>query len=87
MIEIIKLKDKLTDFSDKNEGLESLCKIEINEINLLIKKKISSNIQLISKITEYIFSSGGKKLRPLLTIGCSKMCGYGVDKNQKRNEC
>ena len=60
MIEIIKLKDKLTDFSDKNEGLESLCKIEINEINLLIKKKISSNIPLISKITEYIFSSGVK---------------------------
>ena len=85
MIEIIKLKDKLTDFSDKNEGLESLCKIEINEINLLIKKKISSNIPLISKITEYIFSSGGKKLRPLLTIGCSKKCGYGFDKNQKRH--
>ena len=40
------------------------------------KRDLASNVFLISKIGEYILSSGGKRFRPLILILSSRMCGY-----------
>jgi len=45
-------------------------------INLLL----DSDIPLISVVGRYITGSGGKRLRPLLMVLCSRLCGYkGTD--------
>ena len=85
MTEVIKFKDKLNKFSYKNENIDNLCKSDIEQVNSLIKKKMWSSIPLIREITNYIFSSGGKKLRPLLTIACSKMSDYGIKESENRH--
>jgi len=41
-----------------------------------IKLKLSSDVDLVQKMTNYHLDTGGKRLRALLTLGTSKMCGY-----------
>ncbi len=41
-----------------------------------IKLKLSSDVDLVQKMTEYHLDTGGKRLRALLTLGSAKMCGY-----------
>ena len=41
-----------------------------------IKNKLTSNVDLVQKISDYHIKTGGKKLRALLTLGSSKLCGY-----------
>ena len=41
-----------------------------------IKFKLSSDVELVQKMTNYHIDTGGKRLRALLTLGSAKMCGY-----------
>jgi len=41
-----------------------------------IKLKLSSDVELVQKMTDYHLNTGGKRLRALLTLGSAKMCGY-----------
>jgi len=41
-----------------------------------IKSKLSSDVELVQKMTGYHLGTGGKRLRALLTLGSAKMCGY-----------
>ena len=41
-----------------------------------IKLKLSSDVELVQKMTNYHLNTGGKRLRALLTLGSAKMCGY-----------
>ena len=41
-----------------------------------IKNKLISNVDLVQKISDYHLKTGGKRLRALLTLGSSKLCGY-----------
>ena len=41
-----------------------------------IKLKLSSDVELVQKMTDYHLHTGGKRLRALLTLGSAKMCGY-----------
>ena len=41
-----------------------------------IKNKLTSDVELVQKMTAYHLDTGGKRLRALLTLGSAKMCGY-----------
>ena len=41
-----------------------------------IKLKLSSNVELVKKMTDYHIDTGGKRLRALLTLGSAKLCNY-----------
>ena len=41
-----------------------------------IKFKLSSDVELVQKMTDYHLETGGKRLRALLTLCSAKMCGY-----------
>ena len=41
-----------------------------------IEKKLESNVDLVKKMSSYHLETGGKKLRALITLGASKLCGY-----------
>ena len=56
--------------------LKNLVENELNQVNQLIKYKLTSEIDLIHKMTNYHFKSGGKRIRPLLTLGAAKLCSY-----------
>ena len=56
--------------------LKNLVKDKLNQVDQRIKYKLASEINLIHKMTNYHFMSGGKRIRPLLTLGSAKLCGY-----------
>ena len=41
-----------------------------------IKLKLSSDVELVKKMTDYHLDTGGKRLRALLTLGSAKLCNY-----------
>ena len=49
---------------------------KLNDVNQQIKYKLASEVNLIHKMTSYHLKSGGKKIRPLLTLSSAKLCGY-----------
>ena len=56
--------------------LKNLVGARLDEVTERIKYKLASEINLIHKMTEYHIKSGGKRIRPLLTLASAKLCGY-----------
>lgn len=45
---------------------------DFEQVNRVIFSRLTSSVPLVEKIGEYIVSSGGKRLRPLLVLLCSR---------------
>jgi len=56
--------------------LKNLIGNKLDNVSTRIKYKLASEINLIHKMTDYHLKSGGKRIRPLLTLGAAKLCGY-----------
>jgi len=52
-------------------------------VNQIILDKARSNVDLIPELARHLIDSGGKRLRPMLTIAASKLCGYEGDGHQR----
>jgi len=70
MAEIIPIHQHKANFNDAIKNLSELCKDDINSVNTLILEKLDSSVPLIQEIGKYLILSGGKRLRPLLTLSC-----------------
>jgi octaprenyl-diphosphate synthase len=49
---------------------------ELAQVEDEFKKNLKSEVPLISKIGEYLLSSGGKRFRPTVLLLSAKLCGY-----------
>jgi octaprenyl-diphosphate synthase len=49
---------------------------DMQAVNRLILDKAVSDVELIPKLAHHLIDSGGKRLRPMLTIASAKACGY-----------
>ena len=56
--------------------LKNLVGERLDNVSQLIEHKLASKISLIQKMTNHHLNSGGKRIRPLLTLAASKLCGY-----------
>ena len=56
--------------------LKNLVGNRLDSVNQQIKYKLASEINLIHKMINYHLKSGGKRIRPLLTLASAKLCGY-----------
>jgi octaprenyl-diphosphate synthase len=45
-------------------------------VNRIILDRAVSDVELIPKLAHHLIESGGKRLRPMLTIACAKLCRY-----------
>jgi octaprenyl-diphosphate synthase len=60
-------------------GLQPLLDLvadDMAEVNRIILDKAVSDVELIPKLAHHLVDSGGKRLRPMLTIAAAKLCGY-----------
>jgi octaprenyl-diphosphate synthase len=48
---------------------------ELDRVERILVDGLESDVALISQVGKYIFESGGKRMRPLLTILSSRLCG------------
>jgi octaprenyl-diphosphate synthase len=64
---------------DASEGLRPLLDMvadDMRAVNRIILDKAVSDVELIPKLAHHLIDSGGKRLRPMLTIASAKLCGY-----------
>ena len=76
----------LEDSGKKKASLDALLGLvrdDMEGVNSLILSKAGSHVELIPEIARHLISSGGKRLRPMLTIAAAQMCGYEGDGHVK----
>lgn len=56
--------------------LVELTQADMERVNQLILSKAGSDVQMIPEVANHLISSGGKRLRPMLTLAAATMCGY-----------
>jgi octaprenyl-diphosphate synthase len=56
--------------------LQALVRTEMEAVNEFIRERMASDVPMIPELASHLINSGGKRLRPMLTIAASKMCGY-----------
>ncbi len=61
------------------ELLLDLVKDDMAGVNRIILDKARSDVDLIPELARHLIDSGGKRLRPMLTIAAAQMCGYEGD--------
>lgn len=59
----------------------ALLKNDMDAVEEQIKKNLTSNVKLVSKVGEYILSSGGKRIRPMLLLLSARLCHYQGDRH------
>ncbi len=65
------------------ERLTGLVEHDMERVNDAILVKAHSHIDLIPELAGHLINSGGKRLRPMLTIAAAQMCGYSGDAHVK----
>lgn len=58
------------------DDVMSLCQADMQSVDQVIHQRLSSDVALVDQLSHYIVNSGGKRLRPLLTIVSAKAFGY-----------
>jgi octaprenyl-diphosphate synthase len=60
---------------------------DLKACNALIIDRMQSPVELIPQLAGYIIAAGGKRLRPVLTLASSRLCGYEGDRHQALAAC
>ena len=58
------------------DPLSRLLKTDLDRVNRIIVDRMQSPVALIPQLAGHIVASGGKRLRPMLTLGAAQLCGY-----------
>ncbi len=61
---------------DKLKPLMALVADDMAMVNRIILDKARSDVDLIPELARHLIDSGGKRMRPMLTIAAAKLCGY-----------
>lgn len=58
------------------DRLTALLEADLTLVNTLILQRMQSPVALIPQLAGHIIAAGGKRLRPMLTLATSRLCGY-----------
>ncbi|WP_245686172.1 polyprenyl synthetase family protein [Terasakiispira papahanaumokuakeensis] len=64
-------------------SVHDVVKDDFLAVDRVIRDELSSNVPLVEKIGDYIISSGGKRLRPLLTLLAARSLGYSGERHHR----
>ena len=82
MAEIVPLKKNEYSFEKEISDLTNLCKEDLVSVNTIILDKLDSKVPLVQEVAKYLILSGGKRLRPLLTVSSNHMINNGNVNNE-----
>lgn len=63
------------------EALYQLVGNDLKAVDALILKRVDTEIPLIYDISRHIIASGGKRIRPAMTLISAQLCGYNGDRH------
>ena len=58
------------------DGLLALVTADMERVNQTILSRAASDVSMIPEVANHLISSGGKRLRPMLTLATAGLCGY-----------
>jgi octaprenyl-diphosphate synthase len=58
------------------DQLVALVSADMEKVNQTILSRTGSEVTMIPQVANHLISSGGKRLRPMLTLACSLLCSY-----------
>ena len=58
------------------DALLALTATDLAAVNTLIVEQMQSDVPLIPQLAAHLIMAGGKRIRPLLTLGSALLCGY-----------
>jgi octaprenyl-diphosphate synthase len=64
-------------------ALIKLVAADMERVNTTILSRTGSEVTMIPEIAQHLIESGGKRLRPMLTLAMAQMAGYGGDGHVK----
>jgi octaprenyl-diphosphate synthase len=65
------------------ERLTSLVSADMERVNATILSRTGSEVTMIPEVANHLIASGGKRLRPMLTLAMSRLAGYRGDGHVK----
>lgn len=65
------------------EAMIALTRADMGRVNELILSRAGSDVEMIPEVANHLISSGGKRLRPMLTLAAAQMFGYKGDGHVK----
>ncbi|MEO5322010.1 polyprenyl synthetase family protein [Mesorhizobium sp. CC13] len=65
------------------KDLIDLTSADMARVNKLILSKAGSDVEMIPEVANHLISSGGKRLRPMLTLAAAQMFGYSGEHHVK----
>ena len=65
------------------DALTRLCAGGMERVNQLVLGRVGSDVLLIPEIAKHLINSGGKRLRPMLTLACAGLGGYAGEGDVK----
>jgi len=64
------------------DTIKEFLRDDLKKVNQIISKELKTEVSLINDLSEHIISSGGKKIRPIITLISSHLCNYNDDENK-----
>jgi octaprenyl-diphosphate synthase len=61
---------------DALSALLALLGADLEACNRAIVARMDSPVRLIPQLAAHLVAAGGKRLRPMLTLACARLCGY-----------
>jgi len=61
--------------------VKALAAADMQAVDHLIRDSLKSDVALVSQVSEYIVTSGGKRLRPMIVLLAARALGYGGSKH------
>jgi octaprenyl-diphosphate synthase len=61
----------------------SLVAEDMHGVNAVILDRMQSKVALIPELAGHLIAGGGKRMRPMLTLGCAALLGYSGTRHQK----
>ena len=74
----------------KKPSLDLLMKLvtkDLDKVNATILEHMQSPVHLIPQLAGHLIAAGGKRLRPMLTLGTAALCQYSGDRHIKLAAC
>ena len=65
------------------EPLMALVADDMHGVNAVILDRMQSKVALIPELAGHLIAGGGKRMRPMLTLGCAALLGYSGTRHQK----
>ncbi len=78
---VVPLEDKPKDTGAG--ALMALVGPDMERVNQTILSRAGSDVTMIPEVASHLISSGGKRLRPMLTLATAGLCGYAGDGHVK----